>query len=115
MDFAIYQQDIIYQHKFNTRFNSLRTRPTPSKHKYQNELIVFLLKVTLAKLWHARNTHVFERKQVTYIDITSAITQHIKFRINSAYKHTQAQDFQKKWAINNALCSIAQSRLVIHI
>ena len=77
--------------------------PWSKQHKHNSLLTLYLIKVTLNHLWQARNLFVFEHKQLTYTEIKTTITQTIRFRIHTAYKHTQAHKFIKSWAINEAL------------
>ena len=108
-----------------SKFSSIKLEPSTillghglswsQRDRHISSLILYLVRITINALWHARNVATFERKQLSYTELTTRITQTIRTRIRAAYTHHTAQQFNQSWAIQDALCRISEQSLVIHI
>ena len=81
---------------------------------FSNELSSFLIKLTLNKLWTARNLGTFVSKRPPVQTIISKIKAHIYHCILAAHNISSGPDFSKSWAHQNVLCSYKNKTLTIN-
>ena len=107
----------IHRSRFDLTHNIILLRDglPGDRHAINNQLISFLIKITLNELWAARNLFTFEKKRLPTTAIIDKIKARIRLRIQAAFHFWPRPDFNKIWTHQTALCSVANRKLVLYI